>query len=111
MPNVFQLVVNTVNGVIKEFPPTVSFTCEEVFPYGVQIVRDYDADLTIIATRVFVFRYKNDLYGVNQFGSLTDWWTFINGVCGCCPCPTGLMPTINGCSILINGCQMLLGVN
>lgn len=98
----FQVKVDTINGVIQEFPPVMTFYCNKVSPLGVNIVRDFDEDACGIAKRVFLFLYDGQTFGTTQWKSLTDYTQFISTACACCPQVCDVL--LNGCRVMINNC-------
>lgn len=101
----FDLLADTLNGQILEFPLTVIMKCDKAFPVGEAVVRDYDEDNCIVAKKVFLIRYGDDVYGVTKFKSASDFYNYVQAACACCPC-TECFPFINGCIIELNGCEV-----
>lgn len=105
----FQFIADTINGVIQEFPAPFYFPCDQIVPLGVQIVRDFDDDLCIVAKRVYVIRYGQDLFGSSSFNSLTGFLQYMKALCNCCPTAINCDVLFNGCALLFNGCEIQLG--
>lgn len=101
----FQFLADTINGAIQEFPALFYFPCDQVTPLGIQIVRDFDEDLCIIAKRVYVIRYGQDLFGSSKLNNLSDFLQLQSAGCGVCAC-TVCPALINGCFVLMNGCTV-----
>lgn len=102
----FQVRVDTINGVIQEFPPVMTFYCNKVSPIGVDIVRDFDEDACGIATRVFLFLCDGQTFGTKQFKSRSDYDQFISTACSCCPELCGVK--LGDCFVFIGNCSVLI---
>lgn len=102
----FSLVVEVINGEIQEFPVTMTFPCELITPVGELVIRDYDSSVNfIIAKRVFLIRFGNNVFGTTTFKTLSGFLQYQGANCGKCAC-TSCPALINGCYVLINGCTV-----
>ena len=103
----FSFTADTINGAIQERPKIFTLDCECVIPIGVDIVRDFDESLCIVAKRVFLIRYNQDVFGTCQFKSLEEFIQYKNLACSCCQDTVECVLLINGCNATINGCNLL----
>lgn len=101
-----QFVADTIDGEIQPTPGLFNFPCGKVTPIGVNVVKSYDENLSIVAKRVFEVNYNNHSFGSSQFKSLSDFNQYVGVVCQCCPFHCAIL--MNGCVVLLNGCNFVL---
>ena len=103
MSKTFQLQVNTINGEFLEFPETYEIKCDHIFPVGSAVIKNFDENMNVVAKKVFLVRYGQNVFGCQQFKTVDEFYQFLEGACQCCPCVECLV-LINGCFMQINGC-------
>jgi hypothetical protein len=96
----FAFRADTINGVIQEFPPTMTFFCGDVTPIGIDLVRDFDEDACGIVKRVFLILYNGSTFGTTQFKSRDEYDQYIQTQCNCCP---------QICYVKIGDCDVMIG--
>lgn len=104
------IIAKTVNGAIQEFPPTYYFPCSQVFPEGESIIRDYDDNYCIVAQKVFLVKYGNNIFGTTQFETMTEFLAYKDSYCGAC-CVKTCPIIIDECVLTYNGCELIYSFN
>lgn len=100
---------STINGAIQEFPPTYYFPCSQVLPQGEAIIRDYDVNDCIVAKKVFLVKYQNNVFGTTQFVSMVEFLTYKESYCASC-CQACVIE-FDGCVLLYNDCSLTYNNN
>lgn len=95
---------STINGEIQEFPPTYYFPCSQVIPQGETIIREYDLDWCIVAKKVFLVKYQNNVFGTTQFVSMDEFLAYKESYCASC-CISCVIK-VGNCVLLYNGCSL-----
>ncbi len=98
------IIAKTINGAIQEFPPTYYFPCSQVFPEGESIIRDYDDNYCIVAQKVFLVKYGNNIFGTTQFDSMTEFLAYKDSYCA--SCCQGCVIVVDGCVLIYNDCDL-----
>jgi len=101
-----EIIADTVNGAIQEFPIVLSLPCYSVTPIGNSVVRGYTINDDIVATNVFLVKVGEDIFGTRQFNSFLNFVTYKDAICA--PCSGFCSLLINNCVATINGCALLL---
>lgn len=105
------IIAKTINGEIQEFPPTYYFPCSQVQAEGESVVREYDLNSCIVATRVFLVKYGGNTFGTKQFTSRSEFLKFQIEYCSIC-CGGGACDIIiDGCALMYNGCDIKYSFN
>jgi hypothetical protein len=99
-------IANTVNGQILEFPQKFELNCATVTPIGVDVVRQYDGNECINATKVFLFYSRGQVLGTKQFENTNDFINYVNSECK--DKAINCKVTINSCFTTINGCYFTI---
>jgi hypothetical protein len=105
------IIAKSVNGEVYEFPKTVVIPCNELLPVGKSLIRVYDTNNCIVVYELYLVRYNNDVFGTEQFNSLSGFNQYISSACACCiddPCCYLLY---NGCYITFNGERIVYNTN
>ena len=100
---------STINGAIQEFPPTYYFPCSQVIPQGESIIRDYDTNDCIVAKKVFLVKYGQNIFGTTQFESMVEFLLYKESYCASC-CISCVIK-VGNCVLLYNGCSLTYNKN
>lgn len=97
---VFELQISTVNQQILEHPIVQWFRCDLVLPQNLQVVRNFNGNECIVATKVFLFNYAGDLFGTKEVNTVAEFIAIRNARCDrtCC-----YVLSPDGCYITVNG--------
>lgn len=105
MSKTFSLNIDTINGVVQEFPQLMYFRCDQITPVGMTIVRYFNTyTMCQYAHKTFYLLYKSELFGTQQFKTFEDYNNFRFWHC----CDTEIILLVNGCNLTINGMNLNL---
>lgn len=100
------IIAKTINGTIQEFPPIYKFPCSQVQPAGEAVIRDYDENFCIVAKKVFLIVYNQNVFGTTQFTTDSEFWQYQRAACACCGGECSV--NYNNCNLEYNECVLIL---
>lgn len=77
----FELNIETIDGDIQLSPVCKTFSCKDVSPMGLSVVRGYNNENCIIAKSVFLFRQGQMVFGTTEFKDTQGFYDYINSHC------------------------------
>lgn len=105
------ILVSTINQEFLETPSIFDFDCDNIYPIGITVQRQYDSMNCIVAKKVFVFRQGLNIFGTTSFKSIKEFTDFRNN--RCIPCSNVVdnccYVTFNGCYITFNNKKVTYG--
>ncbi len=96
-----------INGEFQESPVTMEFPCGKVQAVGETVVRQYDINWCIVAKKVFLFRYKGNVFGTTQFADKDQFFQYQKSNCACCQ-DEECITLLDGCIVTLKGCNVIL---
>lgn len=84
---------------MQPIPQPMIFDCKYVVPQGLTTVRYFDLWMNQFAHKTFYLLYEGNLFGTQQFKTLSDYNNFMMWNCG----GGVIFALINGCKATING--------
>jgi hypothetical protein len=97
----FYFVADTIDGKIKDFPPSFWLECDEMKYIGFQDVRNYNGNECIQVMRVLVVYYQGQLLGTRRYKTQEEFNQERKGICYKVYCEF----LVNGCNMVLNDCE------
>lgn len=97
----FYFVADTIDGKIKDFPPSFWLECDLIQYIGFQDVRNYNGNECIQVMRVLLVYYQGQLLGTRTYKTQEEFNQARKDICYKVYCEF----LVNGCNMVLNDCE------